>query len=136
MRFADVREQADRRLGNPRDRVDLAEMVGAELHDRDLVRFVDLQNRRRHAGLVVQIADGRVGTKRRFEDRPDHFLRRRLADAAGDAHDRQVKPLAVQLCGVLIGAHGILHAAPIQHCKQPSGHQQKNRQHLFYLERY
>ena len=72
--------------------------------------FVDLQDRGGNAGLVVEIADGGVGVERRFKDRFHHFLGRGLADTAGDAHDRQIEPLAVHLRNVLIREHGVLHA--------------------------
>ena len=73
----------------------LAEIADAHLDHGDLVRVVELEQRPRHAQLVVEVLLRLVNVEPRREHRREHLLRRRLADAAGHAHDGDVKPRAV-----------------------------------------
>ena len=98
MRVADVRDDGDVRAHHLAEIADLTEMVHAGLDDGGLTGVVQAEERERRADVVVEVL-------RRFEravplrhDRGDHFLRRGLADRAGDLDNGDVKLPAVPRC--------------------------------------
>jgi hypothetical protein len=83
-----VRDDADGRLCEPGEVVDLADVIGAELDDGRVVLAIEPHQRQRHADVVVQIALRHADRAADAEDRSDELLDRGLAAAAGNRDDR------------------------------------------------
>ena len=86
MRLGRVRDDADGRLREPREIVDLAGVVRAELDDERIVLCRQPHQRQRHADVVVQVALRDADRAADAQDRRDELLDRRLAAAAGDGN--------------------------------------------------
>jgi hypothetical protein len=85
-----VVDQRHRGLRDARQHGDLARVVHAQFDDRGLVRCAQLQDRQRHADVVVQVAGRRVRrvAERGTQDGRDHLRDGGLAVAAGDRDHR------------------------------------------------
>ena len=88
MRLGRVRDDADRRLRELREIVDLAGMVRTELDDESVVLGGQPHQRQRHADVVVQVALRDADRAADAQDRSDELLDRRLAAAARDGDRR------------------------------------------------
>ena len=95
MRVADDRKEHGRRLHHSGQRRHVAEVRHAHLDDRGLVLRLEPEERERHAELIVEVLLGFQRIPALREHGRDHFLGRRLADAAGHAEDRDGKAGAV-----------------------------------------
>ena len=95
MRVADDRKEHGRRLHHSGQRRHIAEVRHAHLDDRSLMLRLEPEERERHAELIVEILFGFQRVPALREHGRDHFLGRRLADAAGHAEDRDGKAGAV-----------------------------------------
>ena len=93
MRALRVVHHRDRGPGEPREVVDLPLVVHAHLDHGEVMALAQLEQRERHADVVVEIALGREDLLARAgvhrQDRRQHFLDGRLAVAAREADDRQ-----------------------------------------------
>jgi hypothetical protein len=91
VRRRSVRDDADGRLREAREIVDLAGMIRAELDDADVVLRREPHQRQRDANVVVQIALRHADRAANAQDRRDELLDRRLAAAArhGDERNRE-----------------------------------------------
>ena len=87
VRVADVDPDADVRLGDADERPNLAGVIHAELDDGDIRGVDELGQRERQADVVVEVAAVAVDAEARRQQVGRHFLRRRLAGAAGDRDD-------------------------------------------------
>ena len=95
MRVADDRKEHGRRLHHGGQRRHVAEVRHAHLDDRGLVLRLEPEERERHAELIVEVLFGFQRVPALREHGGNHFLGRRLADAAGHAEDRDGKAGAV-----------------------------------------
>ena len=85
MRHADHRDNARRRPGAAGQPFDLARMIHAHLDDGVLGVFGQAEQGVRHADVVVLVALGLQRLAEGGQHSAAKFLRRRLADTAGDA---------------------------------------------------
>ena len=89
-----VGDERDVRCGEPREVSDLAGMVHAHLHHRKAMPGPELEERQRHADIVVEVAargeHGVLGA-RGAQDARQHLLDRRLAVAARQRDERRGK---------------------------------------------
>jgi len=95
MRVADDRKEHGRRLHHGGQRRHVAEVRHAHLHDRGLMLRLEPEERERHAELIVEVFLRLKGVPALREHGGDHFLGRRLADAAGHAEHGDGKAGAV-----------------------------------------
>ena len=92
-----VVDQRDGRRGDAREAGDLAAMIHAELDGAPAVRRPHLEQRERHADVVIQVAGG--GEHRLIagvapQDCGEHFLHRGLAVGAGDGDEHRCEARA------------------------------------------
>ena len=93
--MADDRKEHGRRLHHGGQRRHVAEVRHAHLDDRGRMLRLEPEERERHAELIVEVFLGFQRIPALREHGRDHFLGRRLADAAGHAEDRDGKAGAV-----------------------------------------
>ncbi len=97
VRALGVIDEGDRGAGETGQIVDLARAVHAHLDDRRMVRRMQLEQRQRHADVVVEVArcrQHRMLAEIRAQDGGAHLLDGGLAIAAGDADQRDVEARA------------------------------------------
>ena len=95
MRVPDDRKEHGRRLHHGGQRCHVAEVRHAHLHDRGLMLRLEPEERERHAELIVEVFLRLERVPALREHGGDHFLGRRLADAAGHAEHGDGKAGAV-----------------------------------------
>ena len=88
MRPADVRHDADLRLRYVRQIANFAGMIHAHFDDGGAAVVRQAQNRKRHAEVIVVIADGAAGPYSDAQQACDGVFRGGLAGASGHADDR------------------------------------------------
>ena len=87
VRVSHVGNHADIRLGDGRQRANLARVIHAHFEDAH-VRFVrQAQDRKRHAHVVIEVAHGLANWQFDGQQVRDGILGGGLARAAGHAHD-------------------------------------------------
>ena len=104
----DVGDDAHVRQRHPGQLADLPGAAHGHLHDGDLGVGLDLEQRERHADLVVQIGAGGHGARDRPQQRRQDVLGRRLAGAAGDADDLDAGAAADGAGQLLEGAQAVV----------------------------
>ena len=109
MHVADICDDGDLRLDDLAEVADLAEVVHARFDDRDLMLARQLQHRLGHAEVGVEVALRLDGAKLPRQHARDHFLRRGLADAAGDLDKRDVGAVPVVDPQALEGEQRVIH---------------------------
>ena len=95
VRRSDVRNDRIVRLGNRAQIRNLARVVRAELGHQKLCILRRIQNGHGKANIVIVVPCALEELKVSSQNARNHFLRRCLADAAGDADDLEGKHLAV-----------------------------------------
>ncbi len=98
----------------PGEQIDLPQRAHPHFHDRGRMVRIELQERERHADMVVQVP--LVLEHRTFllQDAGEHLLGRGLAVRAGDAHDGNRELPAVQVRHLLERGERIFHRQDIR----------------------
>ena len=108
MALADVRHDADSRLGNGRQLGNLSQAAHAHFDDAGFVPFRQLQQRARQADFVVEIFFRLQHVIFLRQDGGNHISRRRLADGARYGYDGNGKTAAMEAGQSLIGLQRIV----------------------------
>ena len=103
VRRADVRDDRVVRLGDRAQIRNLARVVRTKLGDEQLRILRRIQNGHGEANIVIVVPCALEELKVSSQNARNHFLRRCLADAAGDADDLEGKHLAVVPRDLAIG---------------------------------
>src|SRR5689334_7786269 len=90
MRDADIGDHADGGPGNFGKPRDLARTPHCHLDHRGFMRGFQLEDRLRHADLIIEVARARQHAESPTQRTGDHLLGGSLADAARDAYDSYV----------------------------------------------
>ena len=91
MRFADVGPHPYVRFGDADQRADFAGVIHPQFDDGNLRPLPQLDERQRQPDVVVEVPAVADDAVPRREKLRRHFLRRRLAGAAGDRHDLRAR---------------------------------------------
>ena len=113
VRRSDVRDHAHLGIDEPRQQVDLAGSAHAHFNYRCPVPCLELQQRERHADMVVQVPLVLEHRSLLLQDGGDHLLGRGLAVAAGDADEGNRMLLAVHQGHLLEREERVLHGEDV-----------------------
>ena len=106
---ADVGDDRKVRSCDIRQVFHLSEMVHAHFEHRDLRPLRNVENAHWKSEVVVMVSVGARRAELPLQDAGRHFLRRRLADASGNADHLQSKELAIARCDLSIGQQRVRH---------------------------
>ena len=112
MRDADVRHNGILRPGNLSKTAHFPEVTHSHLDDCHLVLRLKTEHRQRKTNLTVLIAFRLHGIPACGQGEGHHLLRRRLADASGDANHRNIEAGTVSGGNAAQSLHRIRHGNP------------------------